>query len=129
MEFQSRFGVGAAHELRGRSTNGRHNMNCTRIALYDITSGKFDEVAAEAKAEMVPLFQQSPGFVSYAVAQLDDTKFVSLSTWQSHAQADAATAKAATWVKDHSKDRFSLRQNYTGDLAIDVHAKTAELAH
>jgi hypothetical protein len=103
-------------------------MNCTRIALYDISSGKFDEVAAEAKEEMVPLFQQSSGFVSYAVAQLDDTKFVSLSTWHSHEQADAATAKAARWVKDHSKDRFTLRQNYTGDLAIDVHANRVELA-
>jgi heme-degrading monooxygenase HmoA len=104
-------------------------MNCTRIALYDITSGKFDEVAAEAKAEMAPLFEQSPGFVSYAVAQVDDTKFVSVSTWQMHEQADAATAKAAVWVKDHSRDRFTLRQTYTGDLAIDIQAKTAELAH
>jgi heme-degrading monooxygenase HmoA len=103
-------------------------MNCTRIALYDITSGKFDEVATEAKAGMVPLFEQSPGFVSYGIAQVDDTKFVSLSTWQSHAQADAATAKAASWVKDHSHDRFTLRQNYTGDLAIDVRAKTVEVA-
>ena len=102
-------------------------MNCTRIALYEITSGKFDEVATEAKAGMVPLFEQSPGFVSYGVAQVDDTKFISLSTWQSHEQADAATAKAASWVKDHSKDRFTLRQNYTGDLAIDVYAKTAGL--
>lgn len=102
-------------------------MNCTRIAVYDITPGKFDDVAAEAKAGMAPLFEQSPGFLSYGVAQVEDTKFVSVSTWQSHEQADAAAVQAATWVKEHGHDRFALRQNYTGDLAIDIR-KTAGLA-
>ena len=104
-------------------------MNCTRIALYDITSGSYDEIVREAKTGMVPLFQQSPGFVSYGVAQIDKTAFVSLSTWLTHEQADAATAKAASWVKDNSHERFALRENYTGDLAIDVRShKPAELA-
>jgi hypothetical protein len=103
-------------------------MNCTRIALYDITSGSFDEIAEQAKAGMVPLFEQSPGFVSYGVAQIDKSAFVSLSTWLTHEQADAATAKAANWVKDNGRDHFALRENYTGDLAIDIHGPSAELA-
>ena len=45
-------------------------------------------------------------------------------------QADSATAKAADWVKTNSRDRLSLRENYVGDLAIDVSsAKPVELAH
>jgi hypothetical protein len=31
-------------------------MNCTRIALYDIKSGTFDEVVSQAKTGMAPLF-------------------------------------------------------------------------
>jgi hypothetical protein len=98
-------------------------VNCTRIALYDITSGTYDEVVDQAKKGMVPLFEHSPGFVSYGVAQVDKTAFVSLSTWQSREQADAATAKAAGWVRDNGRDHFALRENYIGDLAIDIDAR------
>ena len=104
-------------------------MNCTRIALYDINSGTFDDVVSQAKTGMAPLFQRSPGFVSYGVARVDNAAFVSVSTWETREQADAATGKAAGWVKDNSQDRFALRENYIGDLAIDIRAaKTAELA-
>ena len=105
-------------------------MRCTRIALYDIKSGSFDEVIGQAKAGIVPLFQKSTGFVSYGMAQIDKATFVSLSTWETHEQANAATAKAADWVKSNSRDRFSLRENYVGDLAIDVGSpKPVALAH
>jgi len=104
-------------------------MNTTRIALYDITSGTFDDVVDQAKAGMVPLFQHSPGFVSYGVAKIDKAAFVSLSTWETREQADTATTNAAGWVKANSQDRFALRENYIGDLAIDIEAaKTADLA-
>jgi heme-degrading monooxygenase HmoA len=95
-------------------------MRSTRVALYDIKSGTFDDVASQANAGMVPLFQKSDGFVSYGVAQIDKDAFVSISTWQTRAQADAATAKAAAWVKTNSQDHFTLRESYTGDLAIDA---------
>jgi heme-degrading monooxygenase HmoA len=100
-------------------------MNCTRIALYDITAGTYDEVVGQAKAGMVPMFEHSPGFVSYGVAQVDKTAFVTLSTWQSREQADAATVQAATWVKNNGRDHFALRENYIGDLAIDIHSRPA----
>jgi heme-degrading monooxygenase HmoA len=104
-------------------------MTCTRIAFYDINSGTFDEVLSKAKTGMAPLFQHSPGFVSYGVAQIDNTAFVSLSTWSTREQAEAATSKAAEWVMANGQDRFALRENYIGDLAIDIDAaKTAELA-
>ena len=105
-------------------------MRCTRIALYDIKSGSFDEIATQAKAGMVPLFQESDGFVSYGIAQVDKDAFVSLSTWETHEQANAAAAKAADWVRANSRDRFALRKNYVGDLSIDIgSAKPVELAH
>ena len=104
-------------------------MNCTRIALYDINAGTFDEVVSQAKTGMAPLFQRSPGFLSYGVAKIDKAAFVSVSTWETREQADAATSKAAGWVQANSQDRFALRENYVGDLAIDIDAaKTADLA-
>jgi hypothetical protein len=98
-------------------------MRCTRVALYDIKSGTFDEVVSLAKEGMVPLFRKSDGFVSYGVAQVDRGTFVSLSTWETRAQADAASAKAADWVETNGRDQFTLRDNYVGDLAIDAGAR------
>ena len=83
-------------------------MRSTRVALYDIRSGTFDEVVSKAEAGIVPLFQHSDGFVSYAVASIDKDAFVSLSTWETRAQADAATTKAAEWVKANGKEQFTL---------------------
>jgi heme-degrading monooxygenase HmoA len=100
-------------------------MNCTRIALYDITSGTFDEVVQKAKAGMVPLFEHSPGFLSYGIAKISKDAFVSVSTWQTRQQADDATGKAADWVKANMPDRFTLRENYIGDLAVDTSATRA----
>ncbi|HEX3223989.1 MAG TPA: antibiotic biosynthesis monooxygenase [Nocardioides sp.] len=97
-------------------------MRSTRVALYDIKSGNFDEVLSKAEAGMVPLFRQSDGFVSYGVAQVDQDTFISLSTWETRAQADAASTKAADWVMANFKDTFTLRESYFGDLAIDAHA-------
>jgi heme-degrading monooxygenase HmoA len=105
-------------------------MRCTRVAFYDIKTGTFDEVVSQAESGMVPLFKDSTGFVSFGVAQIDKAAFVSLSTWETREQADAATAKAADWVKANSRDRFALRENYVGDLAIDTaHRKPVPTAH
>jgi heme-degrading monooxygenase HmoA len=105
-------------------------MRCTRVALYDIKTGTFDEVLSQAKSGMVPLFKDSDGFVSYGVAQVDKNAFVSISTWETRAQADTAATKAAEWVKANGRDRFSLRINYIGDLAIDTgHREPAPITH
>lgn len=95
-------------------------MRSTRVALYDIKSGSFDEIVNKAQSGMVPLFQHSDGFVSYGVARTGKDTFVSVSTWQTRAQADAATAKAADWVKTNGQEQFTLRESYVGDLAIDA---------
>jgi len=95
-------------------------MRSTRVALYDIKSGTFDEVVGKAKSGMLPLFEQSDGFVSYGVARINKEAFLSLSTWETRAQADAATTKADDWVRSNAKDQFRLRESYHGDLAIDA---------
>jgi hypothetical protein len=102
-------------------------MRTTRVALYDITSGTFDDIVTKAKAGMVPLFQHSEGFVNYGVAMIDKQALVSLSTWETRTQADAATAKAADWVKTNVGDRLTLRESYVGDLAVDADTRDPEL--
>ena len=97
-------------------------MRSTRVALYDIQSGTFEDIRGKAETGMLPLLQQSEGFVSYGVARVDEKAFISLSTWETKAQAHAATTKAADWVGKNSEGHFTLRESYIGDLAIDAGA-------
>ena len=102
-------------------------MRSTRVALYDIKSGTFDEVVSKAQSGMVPLFRQSDGFVSYGVARTGKDAFMSFSTWETRAQADAATTTAADWVKTNGQQQFALRESYVGDLAIDTGSPNASI--
>lgn len=99
-------------------------MRYIRIALYDLKPGAYAEAVSKAEATLLPLFQSSPGFQSFAVSEVDTTSFVSVSTWQTREQADTATARAAEWVTANSREQFTLRQNYVGDLTIDADART-----
>src|SRR5690348_15435194 len=102
---------------------GRHVMRHTRIALYDIKSGTYEDILSKAKAGLLPLFEASPGFESLGVAEIDPTSFVSVSMWKTREQADAASKKAADWVKDNSHEYFELRHNYVGGLSLDTDAR------
>jgi heme-degrading monooxygenase HmoA len=98
-------------------------MRYTRVALYDIKSGTYADILGKAKTGLVPLFEASPGFESLGVAEVDKNSFVSVSTWKTREQADAASMKAADWLKSNSRDQFALRHNYIGDLTIDTEAR------
>jgi heme-degrading monooxygenase HmoA len=94
-------------------------MRSTRVALYDINSGTFEDIRSKAQTGMLPLLQKSEGFVSYGVARIGEKAFMSLSTWETKAQAHAATAKAADWVGTNSQGHYTLRESHVGDLVID----------
>lgn len=93
-------------------------MQALRIANYEITSGRFPDLAEEAKDGMLRIFQEQPGFVRYGIAQTGETTFTSLSVWETHEQAEAATPLAATWVQEHLADKVKLQSSLVGDLAF-----------
>jgi hypothetical protein len=93
-------------------------MQCLRLANYKITNGTFSEVADAAKGGMLKTFKEQPGFVSYGIADTGEGMCTSISVWETHAQADAATPLAASWVREHLGDRIVLRSNQVGDLAF-----------
>ena len=93
-------------------------MEHVRVAVYDITSGDFTDVAAKAEQGMLPTFQRMPGFVSYGLAQTGPTTCISLSVWQSREQAEAAVGAAADWVRDNLAGQIRLRDNYVGDFGF-----------
>jgi hypothetical protein len=97
-------------------------MQHLRVGLYLLTGGTADQVIerVRSKGGMSEVFQQQPGFVAYGIGVTDDGFLVSLSIWDSAAQADAATAVAADWVEEHIADRVELQDDFVGDLAFLV---------
>ena len=77
-------------------------MRSMRVATYDIKSGtSFDEILSQAKTGMLPLFQQSQGFVSYGVAQIDKDAFVSSrgKKWNSPSTGvSRTTGRGVVWI-------------------------------
>ena len=107
--------------VRGSGTPSRKEptpMQALRIANYKVIKGTFPELAEEAKGGMLDTFKIQPGFIRYGLADTGDSTCVSISLWETHAQADAAAPVAASWVREHLADRVELRSNQTGDLAF-----------
>ena len=93
-------------------------MKSLRTANYKITKGTFTEIADVAKVGMLKTFTAQPGFIRYGLADMGEGTCMSISLWETHAQAEAAAPVAATWVREHLADRIELRSNQVGDLAF-----------
>jgi hypothetical protein len=93
-------------------------MQALRIANYKITKGTFPELADEARRGMLSAFKAQPGFIRYGLADTGQGTCLSISLWETHAQAEAATPVASNWVREHIGDRVELRSNEVGDLAF-----------
>ena len=93
-------------------------MQSVRVANYQVIKGTFPELAEKAKDGMLGVFKAQPGFIRYGLADTGDRNCLSISVWETRAQADAAAPLAATWVRDHLSDTVELRSNEIGDLAF-----------
>ena len=93
-----------------------------RIATYRQTAGTFDEVCqiVLAPGGLADVFRASPGFLSYAFADLGDGINCSVSTWTTAEAADVATAAARTWVAANIADFGQLIENRTGRIGIAI---------
>lgn len=93
-------------------------MQYLRLANYKITKGTFSEIADAAKGGMLKTFETRPGFVRYGLADTGEGTCLSISLWETRAQADAAAPVAAEWVREHVADQVELRSSQVGDLAF-----------
>ena len=93
----------------------REHTMPTLLANYKITEGTFSEVVDAAKGGMLKTFNEQPGFISYEFADTGEGTCVSISLWETHAQAEASVPVVASWVREHLGDRIELRSSQVGD--------------
>jgi heme-degrading monooxygenase HmoA len=92
-----------------------------RVAFYRVRTGTFERVVetVEAPGGLVEIFRGRPGFQSYELIATP-AGLVSVSHWESSAQADAATRAAAAWVAEHIDDLVKLQQSDTGEVVVST---------
>jgi heme-degrading monooxygenase HmoA len=101
-------------------------MHHFRIASYEILDGTPASIAdAVSTADgLREIFKKQPGFEAYSVIEVDPKTVVSLSTWESHSEAEDAVSTAANWVADNLADRVKLNTNLVGDALFFEGAAT-----
>lgn len=77
-----------------------------RLATYRF-SGDPHELAARAEQGILPIFQAQPGFRAYSVAT-GDGEILSMSVWESRADAEAGNTAAAQWVAENMGSEIEL---------------------
>lgn len=99
-------------------------MQHVRVGLYLLTGGTAEEVIVKVRSVggMAEVFERQPGFVAYGIGSTQDGFLISISIWDSEAQAEAATAVSADWVEEHLLDRVELQDDFVGDLAFFLQA-------
>jgi heme-degrading monooxygenase HmoA len=101
-------------------------MQHARIALYTLTGGSFDDVAARAERELLEVFRAMPGFRAYGLTRVEHTRLVSISLWSSEAQAHEAAETAGRWVADNLANEVKLEATYIGDVPFWSSVPVAE---
>ena len=97
-------------------------MQHVRVASYKITSGNAAEIAELAQGGMLPIFRSHDGFLGYSLLEVNGGEVISVSVWQSHQDAEEATALAAEWVAKNLADRVSLEWSGVGDALFNAGA-------
>jgi heme-degrading monooxygenase HmoA len=93
-------------------------MEHVRVATYAITKGDFSDIVrlAGEPGAIGDIFKSSTGFARYSIADMGDSKFASISFWDSKEAAQAAAETAKSWVRDNLADRVSLEMGAVGDV-------------
>lgn len=90
--------------------------NHVRMGIYKITSGSYDELVEQAREGLAPILRDSPGFVFYSTTDVGGGRFVSVSTWETRQQAEAATERTAQWVGENMAGSVALEENLIGAM-------------
>lgn len=97
-----------------------------RVAYFKLVSGTFDEVVRRVQAPggLLEIFRGRPGFQSYELIEAP-AGLISVSHWESSAQADGAQHASAAWVAENISDLIKLLQSDVGEVTLMAEAEAA----
>ncbi len=93
-----------------------------RVVIYKFKPGTVDEVIRKGAAGAVPLFRSQAGFRSYEVIKTGPDSGISISTWDTQAQAQDAVKVGADWVKANIAQDVVSAETHVGTVSFSDRA-------
>src|SRR5205823_4622833 len=97
----------------------RNTMHHVRVGVYTFKPGTTDTIIRKAELELLPMHRQRPGFIGYEVVRTGQDSVVSISTWESQAQAEDAATRSVEWVTANIQNSIETVQNHVGELSFE----------
>jgi heme-degrading monooxygenase HmoA len=89
-----------------------------RMATYSF-SGDADDLGRRAEEGILPILKAQSGFKSYSVA-IGDGEVLSISAWDTRADAEAGSEAVASWVSENMADELELIKVHYGKIMFST---------
>ena len=97
-----------------------------RMATYGL-NGDGQDLARRAEEGILPILKSQPGFKAYSVA-IGEGEVLSLSVWDTRADAEAGSAAVASWVAENMSSEIDLISVRYGEIMFSTTLGVSTLA-
>ena len=94
-------------------------MKYARIAINELKPGTVNISIDRTENELLPLFRNQPGFISYAVYRVQERSVASVSVWETREAAENAVRLADDWIKSSLPEAVVASRVVIGELAFE----------
>jgi heme-degrading monooxygenase HmoA len=95
-----------------------------RVGIYTVKPGTLNDSLEKARTELLPKMREQDGLKRYTVITTGPDSFISLSGWETRAQAEQAAETLSGWVKENMGPSVVSMENHIGEVAL-LHGQTA----
>jgi heme-degrading monooxygenase HmoA len=96
----------------------------TVIRKYDLVPGSVEEFVQQVQKSLVPIINRVPGFREYSLVEVGENDVISISIFDSLADAKVSARQTASWVAENTELFF---QGFSKPMAgqVRVHSGPA----
>jgi len=91
-------------------------MQFAYVTTLTTKPGQMRDFLRKAETELLPLYRELPGFVTYTIAKTGEATAVCFGIWQTRQQAAQAIKTSDHWMKQSSGILIDSLHNSIGDL-------------
>jgi len=92
------------------------NPQHARIGFYTAKSGDLDHVLERARDEVIPMLESEAGFRRYTIVRTGPDTLVSITGWDTHAQAEMAARRLSAWVAEVMGPTLTAVENHVAEV-------------
>lgn len=92
------------------------NPQHARIGFYTAQPGDLDHVLERARDEVIPMLELEAGFRRYTTVRTGPDTLVSITGWDTHAQAEMAARRLSAWVAEVMGPTLTAVENHVAEV-------------